>query len=145
MTRRIPDDLVHEFAAVAPYDRLKSSIEAHFGGLVDCISLPADTPLYLRGTMNDWGTSLPLRHEGARYVAEVQLPAGRHQFKLATADWNLLALGQTDNAALKPTGGMLRLGAPGQDITFQTDRAATWLVTLDRLATGAPRLTITPR
>jgi len=44
MTRRISDDLVHEFAAVAPYDRLKSSIEAHFGGLVDCISLPADTP-----------------------------------------------------------------------------------------------------
>ncbi|MFN5778150.1 MAG: hypothetical protein ACK44O_01560, partial [Novosphingobium sp.] len=108
-------------------------------------SLPADTPLYLRGTMNDWGTSLPLRRDGARYVAEVQLPAGRHQFKLATADWDLLALGQGDAAVLKANGGTLRLSAPGTDITFQTDRAANWLVTLDRLETGRPRLTITPR
>ena len=108
-------------------------------------SLPADTPLYLRGTMNGWGTSLPLRREGARYVAEVQLPAGRHQFKLATADWDLLALGQADNAALKPGGGTLRLGAPGDDITFATDRAANWSIVLDRLETGRPRLTIAPR
>lgn len=108
-------------------------------------SLPADTPLYLRGTMNAWGTSLPLRREGARYVGEVQLPAGRHQFKLATADWDLLALGQADNAALKPAGGMLRLGAPGQDITFQTEQAANWSIVLDKLETGRPRLTITPR
>lgn len=108
-------------------------------------SLPADTPLYLRGTMNDWGTSLPLRREAGRYVAEVQLPAGRHQFKLATADWDLLALGQADAAALKPNGGTLRLGTPGTDITFQTDRAANWLVTLDKLETGRPRLTIAPR
>jgi hypothetical protein len=78
-------------------------------------------------------------------VAEVQLPAGRHQFKLATADWDLLALGQADAAALKPNGGTLRLGTPGTDITFQTDRAANWLVTLDKLETGRPRLTIAPR
>ncbi|MEJ6670290.1 MAG: putative F420-dependent oxidoreductase [Candidatus Azotimanducaceae bacterium] len=44
MTRRIPDELVHEFAAVAPYDQIKSRIESHFGGLVDCLSLPPDTP-----------------------------------------------------------------------------------------------------
>lgn len=106
--------------------------------------LPADTPLYLRGTMNDWGTSLPLRRQGEGYAAEIQLPAGRHSFKLAAADWSLLALGQSDGV-LKPTGGTIRLSAPGSDITIQTEQAATWLVTLDRLATGRPRLTLTPR
>ena len=44
MTRLISDDLVHEFAAVGKHDEIKTSVAAHFDGLVDCVSLPADTP-----------------------------------------------------------------------------------------------------
>ena len=44
MTQLIPDDLVHEFAAVGEHQHIKQQIETHFGGMVDCISLPRDTP-----------------------------------------------------------------------------------------------------
>jgi CubicO group peptidase (beta-lactamase class C family) len=107
-------------------------------------SLPADTVLYLRGSMNDWGTATPLRREGAGYAGEVTLPAGRHEFKLATADWDYLALGQGAGAGLKPNGGTLKLDPGGGNVVFETAAPGTWRLVLDRLATGRPRLAITP-
>lgn len=40
MPAQIPDEVVHEFAAVATWDNLKGAIEERFGGLTDCIELP---------------------------------------------------------------------------------------------------------
>jgi probable F420-dependent oxidoreductase len=39
MAAEVPDDVVHEFVAVAPYRDLKQAIEKRFGGLVDSIAL----------------------------------------------------------------------------------------------------------
>lgn len=39
MAAEVPDDVVHEFVAVAPYRDLKGAIEKRFGGLVDAIAL----------------------------------------------------------------------------------------------------------
>src|SRR5690606_30059089 len=46
MAAQVPDEVVHEFAAVAPYDGLVAAVEKRFGGLVDSIALgfPDDTP-----------------------------------------------------------------------------------------------------
>ena len=44
MSTRISDDLVHEFAAVGRFDEIAAEIEQHFGGTVDIVSLPNDTP-----------------------------------------------------------------------------------------------------
>ena len=44
MTQQIPDDVVHLFAAVGRYDELVSVLTERFGGLVDYVGLPADTP-----------------------------------------------------------------------------------------------------
>ena len=107
-------------------------------------SLPADTVLYLRGSMNDWGTATPLRREGAGYAGDVTLPAGRHEFKLATADWDYLALGQGAGAGLKANGGTLKLDPGGGNVVFETAAPGTWRLVLDRLPTGRPRLVITP-
>lgn len=106
-------------------------------------SLPAETVLYLRGSMNDWGAGAPLRREGSGYVAEVTLPAGRHEFKLATADWNYLALGH-GQGALKAGGGAVRLDPGGGNVVFETAAPGTWRLVLDRMATGRPRLVISP-
>ena len=49
------------------------------------------TPLFIRDRLNDWGTSLPmLRVAPLRYVATTPaaLPAGRVEFKIASADWS---------------------------------------------------------
>jgi len=44
MTREIPDDVVHLFAAVGRHDEIVGAIEKRFGGLVDLVGMPADTP-----------------------------------------------------------------------------------------------------
>jgi len=44
MTKEIPDDLVHLFAAVGRHDELVSAITDRFSGLVDIVGLPEDTP-----------------------------------------------------------------------------------------------------
>ncbi len=41
MARRISDEVVHEFAAIARFDQLADAVEARFGGLSDHIELPA--------------------------------------------------------------------------------------------------------
>lgn len=39
MAAEIPDDLLHEFVAAAPYDRLAAAVEARFGGITDSIAI----------------------------------------------------------------------------------------------------------
>ena len=45
MAAEVPDDLLHEFVAVARYDELKDAIERRFGGLTDSLTIefPAST------------------------------------------------------------------------------------------------------
>jgi len=46
MAAEVPDEVVHEFAVVCPYDRLEAAIEKRFGGLADAVAIqfPDDTP-----------------------------------------------------------------------------------------------------
>jgi len=46
MAAQIPDDVLHEFAAIAPYDQLVGAVEKRFGGLVDSVAIgfPDETP-----------------------------------------------------------------------------------------------------
>ena len=44
MAREISDDVVHLFAAVGRHDKLVAALSERFGGLVDIVSLPPDTP-----------------------------------------------------------------------------------------------------
>ncbi|MFT5211710.1 MAG: putative F420-dependent oxidoreductase [Flavobacterium sp.] len=44
MTREISDDVVYLFAAVGRHDQLVNALSERFGGLVDYVGLPADTP-----------------------------------------------------------------------------------------------------
>jgi probable F420-dependent oxidoreductase len=46
MAAQIPDDVLTEFTAIAPYDQLVGAVEKRFGGLVDSVAIgfPDDTP-----------------------------------------------------------------------------------------------------
>ncbi|WP_224746028.1 alpha-amylase [Neiella litorisoli] len=46
------------------------------------VSQPSDA-LYLKGSMNDWGTSQPLSFDDGVYQVDVVLPKGEHQFQIA--------------------------------------------------------------
>jgi len=39
MAAAVPDDVVHAFCAVSPYEGLKQAIERRFGGISDCVEL----------------------------------------------------------------------------------------------------------
>jgi probable F420-dependent oxidoreductase len=44
MTKEIPDDVVHLFAAVGRHDELVGALTERFGGMTDIVGLPEDTP-----------------------------------------------------------------------------------------------------
>ena len=44
MTNEVSDDVVHLFTAVGRHEELAKVIQKRFGGIVDVVSLPADTP-----------------------------------------------------------------------------------------------------
>ena len=44
MTQAVSDDVVHEFCVTGRYDQIKEQIQQRFGGVVDVVSLPSDTP-----------------------------------------------------------------------------------------------------
>ena len=44
MTAAVSDDVVHLFAAVGRHDEIVPRLAERFGGLVDVVGMPADTP-----------------------------------------------------------------------------------------------------
>jgi hypothetical protein len=55
---------------------------------------PARLPLHLRGSFNDWKPGLRLRSDdGLTYTVEVQLAAGRHEFKVGDFQWRTIDFG----------------------------------------------------
>ena len=44
MTQAVSDDVVHEFCVAGRHDQIKEQIQQRFGGVVDVVSLPSDTP-----------------------------------------------------------------------------------------------------
>lgn len=68
-----------------------------------------DTAVLLRGDMNGWDESLPFSYIGGGiYSQTLNLAAGDHGFKLASADWSTVNL-----------GGGLALVAGGESVTLQ--------------------------
>jgi len=83
------------------------------------------TPLFIRGSLNDWGTSLPLiRVAPLRFAATTEpLPTGRVEFKIASDDWATVDLGGASNtlvrlakpAPLDMNGAQSSVTAQGRD------------------------------
>ncbi|TMN95143.1 hypothetical protein CWB63_18270, partial [Pseudoalteromonas sp. S409] len=49
----------------------------------------AQTPVFIRGSLNGWGTDNPLMYEGnAVYSTSIELEAGDYEFKVASEDWS---------------------------------------------------------
>jgi CubicO group peptidase (beta-lactamase class C family) len=83
-------------------------------------------PVYLRGTLNEWGTALEMRRTGARrFVVDAVLGPGRTEFKFATADWKQVNLG----ASYVKGDGVLR--DAGGNLVLQVDRAGRYRFELD--------------
>ncbi|QSX78065.1 serine hydrolase [Agrilutibacter solisilvae] len=100
---------------------------------------PLAQPLFIRGSMNDWGTSAPLiKTADGQLMADLSLGAGEHQLKIGSGDWQTADFGLVGATAVQepfgvlplvPRGGNIRLqlAAPGT-IRFQLKQAPTGLV-----------------
>ena len=73
--------------------------------------------LYLRGSMNNWNARTALtRLDGRQFQVDVDLPAGRHEYKFASADWQAVDLGASEAGPLVPGGEnlVLEVSQPGR-------------------------------
>jgi CubicO group peptidase (beta-lactamase class C family) len=105
-------------------------------------SLTSET-LYLRGTMNEWGTSLPMTKLGGdRVSAEVDLKAGAYKFKIASQDYQMVDLGSGTRNFAAPIGSAFPLKIVGSDIRLNIQTPGRYVFTLDTSNTLAPSLVI---
>jgi CubicO group peptidase (beta-lactamase class C family) len=98
----------------------------------------ATTPLFLRGSMNEWGPAAPLRQAApGRFIAELTLAAGPHEFKFAAEDWARIDLGAGDDSRRRDA-----LAAGGANLQLGLRRAGRYRFTLDVRDPAAPRYAV---
>jgi hypothetical protein len=99
-------------------------------------------PIFVRGTMNDWGTSAKMSSIGHnRFAVTIRIPAGPQSFKLASEDWTTFVLG-----ASGPTNvvKVKMLDAEGPDIKVDFPIEGVYRFVLDAPDSAQAALTITP-
>lgn len=92
-------------------------------------------PFYLRGSMNDWGTSNEMKRSGRdRFQVILSLSPGEHTFKVASQDWQGFVLGNSEAAASlrRP----LHLSPEGGNIMIRVQKAGEYQFVLDAPGTG---------
>ena len=96
------------------------------------------TPLFLRGSMNEWGLATPLQRAArGRFVADVALPTGPVEFKFASEDWRAINIGAPDTG-----GDRTVLALDGPNIAFHVKTAGVYRFALDARDPLAPRYAV---
>ncbi|MBF7072684.1 pullulanase-type alpha-1,6-glucosidase [Glaciecola sp. MH2013] len=102
-----------------------------------------DTAVFLRGSMNDWGesTQFDYKGDGVYEVAFELTGATSYAFKVASADWSTVNLGDSaDPIVVEDVAKTLVPG--GENLSFTPSIDATYVFSLDASDTSAPVLTI---
>lgn len=134
-TRALMNEVVRAIAAAHGWADWMPPTHAALVGKIE------STPLYIRGSWNNWGTALQLRRIGPlRFAASTStvLPAGRLEFKIASADWAAVDLGAAARdgsaAASSPHGNTARataLAMGGANLVLQVGRPGRYQFVLD--------------
>lgn len=104
-----------------------------------------DTPVYLRGSMNGWGTDGDFSYQGnGIYTVTAQLTAGnQYEFKFASEDWATVNFGAANASEATVTESVpVALGTTNNNLFFTPAIDATYLFTVDASDPQAPVLTI---
>ena len=108
------------------------------------------TPIYVRGTMNDWTSNLTdadaFEYLGnGVYQKVLPLEAAQHQFKVADADWAVVnfgaAPGEDGTVNLNETKTLTSGGDSG-NLILTTDAAGNYVFSLNAVLPAAPILTV---
>ncbi|MGB6141031.1 MAG: alpha-1,6-glucosidase domain-containing protein [Pseudoalteromonas rhizosphaerae] len=91
----------------------------------------ADTQVYLRGSLNGWGTDNPLIYQGnAIYSTSLDLDAGDYEFKIASEDWNTVDYGGKGESPQVIVGEQSLLEAVGANINVAIADAGNYTFTV---------------
>lgn len=87
----------------------------------------AQTPVFIRGSLNGWGTDNPLMYEGnAVYSTSIELEAGDYEFKVASEDWSTVDYGGAGDAPVATIGELTSLEAIGANIALNITEQGTY-------------------
>lgn len=104
----------------------------------------ASTAVYVRGSLNDWGTRDVLEYVGnGEYRLAVTLSAGDYEFKIASEDWSTVDFGALSDADKEVIESQSEpLTASGSNMTFTAAIDATYVFVFDASDKESPTLKI---
>ena len=105
-----------------------------------------NTPVYLRGGMNGWGTDSQFIYQGEGvYTVQVELSAGSAEFKVASEDWATINLGNPNDAASNVVvpGEAKVLGSSNNNLMIDVTDAGTYEFRVSGPNGAMPSLTVT--
>ena len=90
-----------------------------------------ETPVYLRGSMNNWDPVNLLTYAGdATYSTTIALDVYDYEFKVASSDWNTVNLGGSGESPLAVLGEAASLEAIGANISLSITQAGNYRFTV---------------
>ncbi|QLJ08524.1 alpha-1,6-glucosidase domain-containing protein [Pseudoalteromonas sp. JSTW] len=90
-----------------------------------------ETPVYLRGSMNNWDPVNLLTYAGdATYSTTIALDVDDYEFKVASSDWNTVNLGGSGESPLAVLGEAASLEAVGANISLSITQAGNYRFTV---------------
>ena len=105
------------------------------------------TEVFIRGSINGWGTDDPVVFKGgARYAVHIAVEAGDHQFKVASEDWASVNLGAASGAPTQVSPGepYTDLAQGGDNLAITIDAAGTYRFEVDGSRNVPPALVVEP-
>jgi CubicO group peptidase (beta-lactamase class C family) len=102
-----------------------------------------DTPFYLRGTMNEWGTTHRVRARGANeFVVEVDLKQGDHEFKFGSEDWAKVDFGGGPPDSRVNVGQEMPMSLTGANVKLTITEKARYRFVLNTADALWPKLRV---
>jgi CubicO group peptidase (beta-lactamase class C family) len=104
----------------------------------------ATVPIFLRGSMNNWGTANAMQTQGSTvYATEIELDRGEYEFKFGSEDFNAVDIGGVATNAPAVVGKASTLALVSSNIKLNIDKKARYSFVLDVKNPLAPTVMIT--
>ncbi|MES2129303.1 MAG: alpha/beta hydrolase-fold protein [Pseudomonadota bacterium] len=105
------------------------------------LSRIAAQPIYLRGSMNDWGIANPMRGDGDRYAVTLSLKSGQYEFKVGSEDFQTVDFGALAGQQVF-SGADKTLVPGGANVALKVEGEGSFTFTLDASKPYEPTISV---
>ena len=100
--------------------------------------------VFLRGSMNDWQTTVPFEQTGADAMTAMStLAAGSHEFKIGDHEWWAVNLGARFDEPSLTLGSAASLGPMGGNLSFNAPVSGRYRFVISALRSARPSIVVT--